>query len=102
MLLLLKPGYCEIRVSCIKFQPVGLEKQTWADHVSPLIQVEGFEDSLMDPVTHVKEYIKRTETLRKTQMLFVTLMEPYKAAKKSTVAKWLSKVITLSGQKVKG
>ena len=27
--------------------------------------MEGFEDILLDPVTHVKEYIKRTETLRK-------------------------------------
>ena len=32
-------------------------------------------------------------------MLFVTLKEPYKAVQKVTVAEWLSKVITLSGQK---
>ena len=70
MLLSLKPGYCAISDSSNKFQPVGLEKQTRVDHVSPLIQVEGFEDSLLDPVTHVKEHFKRTESLRRTQMLF--------------------------------
>ena len=99
VLLSLEPGYCEIGGSSIEFQPVGLEKQMRIDHFSPLIQVEGFEDSLLDPVTHVKEYIKRTESLRRSQMLFMTLTEPYKAAQKATVAKWLGRVIMLSGQK---
>ena len=63
------------------------------------IQVEEFEDILLDPVVHVKEYIRRTEALRKTLMLFVTLKEPYKAVQKAMVADWLSKVIMLSGQK---
>ena len=63
------------------------------------IQVKEFEDILLDPVFHVKEYIRRTEALRKTLMLFVTLKEPYKAVQKATVAEWLSKVIMLSGQK---
>ena len=31
-------------------------------------------------------------------MMFVTLKEPYKDVQKVTVAEWLSKVITLSGQ----
>ena len=61
--------------------------------------MEGFEDKLLDPVTHVKEYIRRTEALRKILMMFVTLKVPYKAAQMMTVAGWLSKVIMLSGQK---
>ena len=75
---------------------MGLRKQKNVDHISPPIQVKEFEDILLDPVIHVKEYIRRTEALRKTLILFVTLNEPYKA---ETVAEWLSKVITLSGQK---
>ena len=65
VLLSLKPGYCEISDSSIKFQPIGLEKQTWVDHVSPPIQVEEFEDILLDPVAHVKEYMNRSEAFSK-------------------------------------
>ena len=58
--------------------------------------MEEFEDILLDPVIHGKN-IRRTEALRETLMLFVTLKEPYKDAQKATVAEWLSKVIMLSG-----
>ena len=54
VLLSLKPGNCEIGDSSNKFQLIGLEKQTHVDHVSLPIQVEGFEDILLDPVAHVK------------------------------------------------
>ena len=54
--------------------------------------MEEFEDTLLDPVIHVRNII-RTEDWRETLMLFVILKEHYKAVQ------WLSKVITLRGQK---
>ena len=47
----------------------------------------------------MKEYIRRTEALRKILMLFVTLKEPYKVVQRATVAEWLSMLTMLSGQK---
>ena len=53
----------------IQLQPVGLEKRTSVDHNSFPIQVEEFEDILLDPIIHMEEYIRKTETGSITLML---------------------------------
>ena len=93
-----KQGFFSIGESVVKFQPVGLEKQSRESHIAPPLELHSFEDSLLDPVASVREYVNRTKNLRSSEQLFVVTSEPYKAASKVTIAAWLSKVIEMSGQ----
>jgi hypothetical protein len=98
VLLSLNNGYCEISESKVKFQPAGLEKQSRVGHIAPPLEIDSYRSEDIDPVTYVKEYILRTKSLRKAANLFVTIQKPHAAAKKSTIASWISKVISMSGQ----
>lgn len=49
-------------------------------------------------LTVIKEYLKRTFPLRgNEQKLFISYVKPYKAVSKSTIGRWLCKVLTASG-----
>ena len=101
-LLSVKKGYCCLSESKAKFQPVGLEKQSREQHIAPPLELEAFEDKKCDPVACVREYISRTESIRASDQLFVSITLPHKAVSKVTIAAWLSKVIELSGQQGSG
>ena len=97
-----KQGYFVIGEENMSFQPLGLEKQSRPDHVSPPIEVRAFEDQRVDPVKYTKAYIERTQDLRQTQQLLLSLRPPHKAASKAVIARWLEQVIAESGQKGTG
>ena len=101
-MLSLKPGYYKLGETRLQFQPLGLEKQTRLDHIAPPIDIEAFEDISVDPVSYVKEYILRTQAVRETEQLFVTVIPPHKAVSKTVISAWLSQVIRLSGQQGTG
>ena len=101
-LLSIKEGYFCLSDSKVKFQPVGLEKQSRENHIAPPLELEMFEDTRIDPVSCVRAYVNRTESLRTSEQFFVSVNQPHKAVSKATIAGWLSKVIELSGQQGTG
>ena len=70
-LLTLKEGYSEVSESRIRFQPLGLEKQSSLSHSAKPIDIETFPgNALLDPVKCVQMYISKTKELRKTESFF--------------------------------
>ena len=55
-------------------------------------------DVALCPVAHLRHYVQKTQTLRSSDQLFVTTVEPYRPASKQTVASWIRTVIRQSGQ----
>jgi len=60
-----------------------------------------FEEPRLCIVTVLKEYIQRTEKLRKSQKLFVTYRKPYNQPAISTLSNWIKLVLQLAGVNVK-
>ena len=102
-LLSLKKGFCEFSDSLVRLQPIGLEKHSRPDLVGEPIVLSSYnEEPRLDPVYYLKVYVNRTKLLRKSEQIFVITVAPYGAAKKQTLSRWLSKVISLSGQEGTG
>ena len=98
-LLSTKGGFCEIGDSSARFQPVGLEKTEGPDHFSGPLEINSFsEDPKICPVLYIKHYLEHTRSLRSSDKLFVSLKAPHGAVATSTIARWLQKVIAMSGQ----
>ena len=98
-LLSTKQGFCEVSQSQIRFQPVELEKTEGLGHCAPPLVLVAFpEDPRLCPVFYLKAYLKRTRSLRSTERLFVSLVAPHGSVSVSTIARWLKKTISLSGQ----
>ena len=49
------------------------------DHVAPTVDIGSFEDRSVDAVSYVNAYIVRTQAVRETEQLFVTVNPPHKA-----------------------
>ena len=56
----------------------------------------------MDPVHHLEAYLRRTRSLRTSNSLFITTIKPHTATASRTLARWISDLITSSGQQGKG
>jgi hypothetical protein len=98
-LLTTKSGYIEISEGKIVMQPLGLEKHSRLDKSFPPITLTTYnEDPCLCPVFYLKAYLKRTEHLRSTESLFVTITRPHEAASVATLLRWLKTVISQSGQ----
>ena len=98
-LLSIKPGFMELSESRVRLQPDGLEKESGPEHIAPPIVLEAFfEDPRLCPVHYLKAYIRKTESFRKSDKLFVTMIAPHTGASTATIASWLVKVISQSGQ----
>lgn len=98
-LLTIKEGFCEISESMVRLQPVGLEKHSRPDMMGDPIVLKAYnEEPRLDPVNYLKNYIKRTKLIRKSDSLFITTVAPHGAAAKQTMSGWLAQVIRMSGQ----
>jgi hypothetical protein len=98
-LLTTKSGYIEISEGKIVLQPLGLEKHSRLDQSFPLITLRTYnEDPRLCPVYYLKAYLKRTESLRSSESVFVTIPRPHGAAAVATLLRWLKSVISQSGQ----
>ena len=92
-------GYIEISEGKIVLQPLGLEKHSRLDKSFPPITLRTYnEDPRLCPVYYLKVYLKRTESLRSTESVFVTITRPHGAAAVTTLLRWLKSVISQSGQ----
>ena len=95
--------YCRVGIEQIVFQPVSLEKTENMSHTAKPLEIDSFvQDTSICPVFYLKAYMERVKDLRSTDSLFVILRKPYSEAAASTLARWLSDVIILSGQEGSG
>ena len=102
-LLSTREGFFELSESKVRLQPVGLEKKSGPDHIAPPIVIEAFmEDPRLCPVHYLKAYIRRTASVRKSDLLFVTMIAPHTGASTATISSWIEKVISQSGQSGSG
>ena len=90
ILLTTRSGYIEISEGKIVLQPLGLEKDSRLDRSFPPITLRTYnEDPRLCSVYYLKAYLKRTESLRSTESVFVTIQRPHGAVAVATLLRWL-------------
>ena len=80
----------------VSFTICSLLKTSRQGRRNPYIVIYKFDDSNLCALSTLKEYIKRTEHLRKSSLLFVSFFN-FEAVTTSTLARWLKCVLSLSG-----
>ena len=96
------PGLVEFSAESVRFNPVKLDKHNRPSYLMQPLKVRRFEDRALDPVRHLEIYVRRTKGLRTSNSLFVITRKPYSAVARGTLARWLTEVISASGQKGTG
>ena len=86
----------------VAFVPVSLEKHNCPNFIIQPIQIRRFEDPVLDPVLHLKLYIKMTRPLCSSSRLLVTIKAPHGPAAKSTISRRLAETISASSQSGSG
>jgi len=81
---------------------VVMDKHNRPDYLLWPLKVKSFNYERLDTVLHIKTYIDKTQTLRASQRLFVITTRPYTVAVKGMLSRWISDIITCSGQARKG
>ena len=82
-------------------QPIKKSRQ--GTHIPPV----AYESYPVDPklcvVTHIKDCIKRTETLRPPdcQQLLISFLKPHKPVSKETISRWCTQFLNTAGVNVK-
>ena len=77
----------------------GLLKQSSIKRKNPLIVLKSYE---VDPdicvVSSMKEYLRRTQTLRKNEkQLFISYQQPHSGVSKDTISRWIKMVLCEAG-----
>ena len=54
-------------------------------------------DRRLCPCRYLQEYIKRTKSLRKDQILFISWIKPHRAVSEDTLSRWLKSVLNDAG-----
>jgi len=67
-------------------------------HLKPIELLPFSQNRKLCVVSHLKEYVKVTEDLRRNnKRLFLTLLKPYNSVSKDTIARWVKTVLGLAG-----
>ena len=83
--------------TCIQFTILNLLKTSKPGrHLEPLIFL-AFKDKSLCIVHYIKEYIKRTQSLRHDKQLFISYRKPHNAVSKSTIATWIRTELQVCG-----
>ena len=83
----------------LRLVPVGLEKHTRPGYSQKPVIIHSFtENLLLDPVKTIQSYVRRTQSIRQSNSLFVKLTSPHDKVATVTLSRWISSVIRLSGQ----
>ncbi|MCG7878914.1 MAG: hypothetical protein N0C90_21660, partial [Candidatus Thiodiazotropha endolucinida] len=77
----------------------GLLKQSKSGKNNPVAELRAFPpDRRLCVLFVLKEYLKRTEVLRRDNMcLFISFVKPYGPVSKDTISRWLRAVMCNSG-----
>ena len=83
----------------MKFKFAKLLKQTRPGNAGFCMQLEAYPpDRRLCAVTYVKEYLRRTEELRKKErQLFLTFKRPHKAASSQSISRWIRSALAEAG-----
>ena len=73
-------------------------KNSREDYAQESVMIYKYSDPRLDPVVHIKEYVKRTKKIRQSFQLMVSAKVPHKAASPVLVSKYLKDAIMYSGQ----
>lgn len=63
----------------------------------PIIPINRFDDQSLCPIFHLEEYLKRTQEIRKSERLFVSLNKPHDPVSVDTISRWIKKTLYESG-----
>ena len=66
-------------------------------HMSTLTFKSFKEEPKLCPVIYIKEYIKRTKTIRKSDQLLIQTTKPHKAIARATLRRWTKTTLTKAG-----
>ena len=85
--------------SSFTFSIGTLLKQSRPGFSNPTIRLKAYApDRRLCVFTYLREYLQRTETLRKNEnALLLTYRPPHKKASKDTIARWVKIVLTMAG-----
>ena len=73
-------------------------KQSRPGKNNPVAEIKAYPpDRRLCPITTLKEYLKRTETLRRTDKLFISYIKPYDQVSKNTISRWLKTIMASAG-----
>ena len=81
---------------CIIVYSAVLKQTRVGTHVPPL-ELQGFENKKLCIVTHLKDYILRTEKLRQGRQLFISYVQPHKPISRDTLSRWIKCVLEQAG-----
>jgi hypothetical protein len=65
---------------------------------NPIAEIKAYPPGRrLCPITILKEYLKRTSRMRKTNKLFISYVKPYGAVTRSTISCWLKTHMSSAG-----
>lgn len=84
---------------CVQIHVTKLLKQSRPSfHLAPIFLKKFVDNSELCIVTYLKEYIKKTSELRKSQtQLFISYHPPYKKVGKETLSRWVRIILAQAG-----
>ena len=75
----------------------SLLKQTRVGHHLSPLSLERFEEKRLCIVSHLTEYIRRTQALRQGSELFISFTKPHKHISRDTLSRWIKTVLETAG-----
>jgi len=93
-------------INCMKESPNSFEfvlpehvKQSRPGYKVPSIMLQAYPaDQSLCVVTHMKEYLQKTEPLRGTECkLLISFIKPYKRISRETISRWIRSVMAAAG-----
>lgn len=87
----------ELHTDHLKIRIANVLKQTKPNKHLPEICIERYPDVQICVVNTLKEYLRKTQAIRKSSTLFVITQKPHSPASKSTISSWIKLVLHLSG-----
>ena len=82
----------------VKFRISTLLKQSRKNYHLSELKIKAYApDRRMCIVTVLKEYLKRTVSLRQSDKLMISYVKPYNAVSRETISRWVKTVMDLSG-----
>ena len=66
-------------------------------HLDPIEVKPYHADVSVCPVTHIKHYLTKTESLRQGTKLFISLTKPFRSVTAATIGRWIKSMLTEAG-----
>ena len=91
------PGHMALGPSRVVFQLKFGSKQDRPQHKPPMVTLDKVLDPYLCPVEHVRHYLNRTQDIRSSPRLFITLTPPHGKASLASLRTWLLRTLKEAG-----